>query len=357
MSRRASGSSPQRGRSRSTYGVRFAVIGQGPFAQTSILPAFTRAKGCELSAIFSDDETKLRALRRRYGVEHALPYLDYDVFLESGAVDAVYIALPNDMHADYALRAARAGVHVLCERPMAVDSREAEQMIATCQQAEVRLMIAYRQHFDRANRAALGVIEDGRIGEPRFFSSVFSQRSAGGSLRDIGISCIRAARTLFRAEPVEVVAIAGGRRTDERLRRIDEQVSALLRFPGDRLAQLTCGFGGHEQSEYTAIGTRGRLRLDRAYGSSGDRVLEIESRGRTRRRTFRASDRVAPELAEFAACIQEGRDPELSGQEGLADLRVIEAIEASLRSGEGIRVRARQSRKIELIDLEQLRSA
>src|SRR5215471_14891734 len=99
--------------------VRFAVVGQGHFAQSAILPAFTNARGCELVAIFSGDETKLRALKRKYGVEHALPYLHYDGFLESGAVDAVYIALPNDMHADYAVRAARAGVHILCEKPMA----------------------------------------------------------------------------------------------------------------------------------------------------------------------------------------------------------------------------------------------
>src|SRR6476660_5127721 len=112
--------------------VRFAVIGQGHFAQSSILPAFENARRCELAAIFSDDATKLRLLRRRYGVEHALAYDHYDDLLASGAVDAVYIALPNDQHAEYTLRAARAGVHVLCEKPMAASSHEAERMIAAC---------------------------------------------------------------------------------------------------------------------------------------------------------------------------------------------------------------------------------
>src|ERR1022692_5012549 len=99
--------------------VRFAVIGQGYFAQSAILPAFKNAKrSCTLAAIFSDDQTKLRALQDRYRVEHALPYERYDDFLRTGAVDAVYIALPNDLHADYAIRAARAGVHVLCEKPI-----------------------------------------------------------------------------------------------------------------------------------------------------------------------------------------------------------------------------------------------
>jgi glucose-fructose oxidoreductase len=100
--------------------VRFAVVGLGYFAQSSILPAFKNAKrSCRLSALFSDDDTKLRSLKRRYDVEHALPYDRYDELLATGAVDAVYIAVPNDLHADYAIRAARAGVHVLCEKPIA----------------------------------------------------------------------------------------------------------------------------------------------------------------------------------------------------------------------------------------------
>jgi len=105
--------------------VRFAVIGQGYFAQAAVLPAFAQADGCELRAIFSDDDTKLRALKRKYGVATALNYAHYDDYLRGGEVDAVYIALPNDMHMDYTVRAAHAGVHVLCEKPMATNTRDA----------------------------------------------------------------------------------------------------------------------------------------------------------------------------------------------------------------------------------------
>jgi glucose-fructose oxidoreductase len=330
--------------------VRFAVIGQGHFAQSAVLPAFAGAKRCELRAIFSDDDAKLRLIKRAYGVEHALGYEHYDEFLSSGAVDAVYIALPNDMHADYTVRAARAGIHVLCEKPMATTTAEAERMIAACEQADVKLMIAYRLHFDEANLSAIEALEDGRIGEPRFFSSTFSQQvapgntrtrpaPAGGPLGDIGIYCINAARYLFRAEPTDVVALAATKKQDPRFRKIPEQVSAVLHFPGQRLAQLICSFGAFQQSSYTVVGTKGFLRLEPAYGL-GDLGQEIVTDAGTRRRTFKQHDQVAPELDEMAACIREDRDPEPSGHEGLADLRVMEAIEASLVSGRRADVRA-----------------
>ena len=156
--------------------VRFAVIGQGHFAQSAILPAFANARACELTALFSDDATKLRALKKKYDVEYALPYDQLSEFLASGAVDAVYIAVPNDLHAAFAESAAGAGVHVLCEKPIAASSAQAERMIAACERGGVKLMIAYRLHFEAANLSAMELVRSGKIGEPRFFSAIFSQQ-------------------------------------------------------------------------------------------------------------------------------------------------------------------------------------
>ena len=232
-------------------------------------------------------------------------------------------------------------MHVLCEKPIAASSAQAERMIAACERGGVKLMIAYRLHFEEANLSAMEIVRGGRIGEPRFFSAIFSQQvtpdntrtqrvHAGGPLRDVGIYCINAARYLFRDEPTQAVALAATKAGDARFREIDEQVSALLRFPGERLAQLTCSFGAYGQSAFTVVGTQGILRLSPAFNMS-DLVLEVEVDGKTKRRKFRKRDQVAPELDELAACIREDRDPEPSGREGLADLRVIEAIEASAR--------------------------
>jgi predicted dehydrogenase len=322
--------------------VRFAVIGQGHFAQSAILPAFANARDCQLTALFSDDATKLRALKKKYDVEYALPYDQLSEFLASGAVDAVYIAVPNDLHAAFTESAAGAGIHVLCEKPIAASSAQAERMIAACERGGVKLMIAYRLHFEAANLSAMEIVRSGKIGEPRFFSAIFSQQvtpdntrtkgvHAGGPLRDVGIYCINAARYLFRDEPTEAVALAAKKAGDARFREIDEQVGALLRFPGDRLAQLTCSFGAYGQSAFTVVGTKGLLRLSPAFNMS-DLVLEVEIDGKSKSRKFKKRDQVAPELDELAACIREDRDPQPSGREGLADLRVIEAIEASARN-------------------------
>jgi len=332
--------------------VAYAVIGQGHFAQSAILPAFAGAEGCELRAIFSEDETKLRALKRKYGVEAALGYDQFDEYLRSGAVDAVYVALPNDLHYEYVVRAARARVHVLCEKPLAMSSGEAERMIAACDDNGVKLMVGYRLHFENANLAALEAIDSRRLGDPRFFSSTFSMqvrrdnirtRSArgGGPLHDIGIYCVNAARALFRAEPTEAVALSASARGDERFAQIDEQVSAVLKFPHDRLAQFTCGFGAFDHSSYSVVCTEGRLRMDPAYDMAVDLVVETETPGKKpKRETFKKRDQVAPELTEFAACIREGREPEASGREALADIRVLEAIQESIGSGRRVAVRA-----------------
>ena len=326
------------------------MVGQGYFSQSAILPAFAHAKHCELVALFSDDDTKLRGLRRRYGVEHALAYDEFDAFLASGAVDAVYIALPNDMHAEYTLRAARAGVHVLCEKPMATNSREAERMIAACARAGVKLMVAYRLHYEAANLSAIEALARGDIGEPRLLSTSFSQQVMPEQLAHPP-GARRAARCATSAStastpPATCSATSrwrwsrcrGRRRATRASATSTSRSSVLLRFPGDRLAQLSCSFGAYHQSSYTILGSKGVLRLRPAYAVHENLVLEIEAGGKTTRKLFKKRDQVAPELDELAACIRDDRDPEPSGREGLADMRVIEAIEASLHSGGSVAV-------------------
>jgi len=198
--------------------VRYAVVGLGHIAQVAVLPAFAHARrNSKLVAVVSDDRTKRRELTRRYRLAHAFSYDQFENCLNE--VDAVYIALPNSMHAEYTIRAARAGVHVLCEKPMAVTVRECQQMIAACRQARVKLMIAYRLHFEAVNLSAMDLARRGELGDLKFFTSSFSmtvrrgdirtkREYGGGTLYDIGVYCINAARNLFRAEPTEVSAVS-----------------------------------------------------------------------------------------------------------------------------------------------------
>jgi len=328
--------------------VRYAVVGLGHIAQVAVLPAFAHAaRNSELAALVSDDKTKLRKLGGRYGVAARYSYDDFEECLESG-IDAVYIALPNHLHREYTERAAKKGVHVLCEKPMAVTVRDAEAMIRACDRAGVNLMIAYRLHFEAANLTAIEAARTGEIGEPRIFNSTFCMQveagnirvrpeTGGGTLYDIGIYCINAARALFRGEPEEVVAFSANN-GERRFRGVDEMTSAILRFPGERLAAFTSSFGAADVSRYRVVGTKGDVALEPAYEYAEGLKITVTVEGKKRTRQFAKSDQFAPELLHFSECVRSGRAPQPGGREGLADVRVIEALYRSAKTGKPVRL-------------------
>ena len=335
----------KQGRSlRSAAAVRYAVIGQGFISQIAVLPAFAHARrNSVLAALVSDDERKLRTLGRRYRVPRLCRYEDVDELFASGEIDAVYIALPNSMHAEYTVRAARAGLHVLCEKPMAVTTRECQQMLEETRRARVKLMIAYRLHFERANLEAARIVRTRKLGEVRYFDSQFSMQVKAGNIRldrelgggplyDIGIYCINAARAAFAAEPSHVWATATNT-GDARFREVPETVCAVMKFPQERVATFTCSFGAADRSAYEVVGTRGSLRMDPAYEYADGLAFELTMGTRKRRRKFARRDQFAPELLYFSDCILRDREVEPSGEEGLADVRIIEALRESMAHG------------------------
>jgi glucose-fructose oxidoreductase len=321
--------------------VRYAVVGLGHIAQAAVLPAFRNAsENSELVALVSDNPEKLKKLGKKYGCSQTYSYDGYDACLQSGAIDAVYIALPNHLHAEYTIRAANAGVHVLCEKPMAVTESECERMIAAAANNHVKLMIAYRLHFEEANLKAIQLVQTGDIGEPRYFSSSFSmqvkegdirlkQETGGGTLYDIGIYCINAARYLFRDEPVEVYA-SSVNSGDPRFVEVDETTSAILKFSQDRVATFTSSFGAADVSSYRIVGTEGDLRVEPAYEYAGKLAHHLTRGGKTKKTVISKRDQFAPELIYFSKCIRESIDPQPSGKEGLADVRIIEALYRSV---------------------------
>ena len=323
-----------------------AVVGQGHFAQAAVLPAIEQLADVELTALVSGSTNKLTELGDRYGVRTLCDYTQLDELLAMGKIDAVYIAVPNDLHAEMTLIAARHGVHVMCEEPMAPTEAECTQMIRACETRQVRLMIAYRLHFEAANLVAIEVARGGEIGEPRIFSSVFSMqvrqgnvrtqpRRGAGPLFDLGVYCVNAARYLFRAEPMEVLATRMSGK-DPRFACIDEAYAVTLRFPQERVAQFTCSFGAADRASYQVIGTEGHLTLDNAYQYATEIKLHVEGTHGTKSRTFAKRDQIAAEIEYFATCIRENTDPEPSGWEGLADVRIIQAIQSSATFGRAV---------------------
>lgn len=340
---------------RSRPAVGYAVVGLGHIAQAAVLPAFRHAReNSRLAALVSGDAKKRKALGDRYDVP-AFRYEDLDDVLARDDVDAVYVALPNTLHEECAVRAARAGVHVLTEKPMAISEHACRRMIEAADEHDVRLMVAYRLHFEPANLEAIELVRSGRLGDPRFFASEFSYqvkpgnirtdaRTGGGALWDLGPYCVNAARHLFGAEPTEVFAVEAGAR-DRRFRGVPEGWSVLLRFPEERLATFTCSFGAAPTDAFRLVGSKGGVRLEPAFEYVGSLVRHLTVGERTTVKRYPPSDQFAPELLEFSRCVLDGREPGPDGWEGLADVRIIEAALESARRHAPVRLEPLERRR------------
>jgi predicted dehydrogenase len=317
--------------------IRYAVVGLGHISQVAVLPAFKNTPNSELVALVSDDPEKQKQLGKKYSLDRVFSYGQFEECLGSG-VDAVYIGLPNHLHRDYTTRALEAGVHVLCEKPMAVTEEECETMIDAAEKNRRKLMIAYRLHFERGNLEAVQSATDGTIGDLRFFSSEFAQQVSednvriredvahgGGPVYDMGVYCINASRYLFRDEPTHVFATAANN-GEPRFQKVEEMTTAVLRFRGDRLAMFTVSFGAADISRYTVTGTKGVITADPAYEYANGINLQLTVDGKRSTRRFAKRDQFAAELVYFSECILDDHEPEPSGTEGLADVRIIEAI-------------------------------
>lgn len=328
--------------------VRFAVVGLGHFAQSAILPAFREAteRAC-LAALVTGDAAKAKELGEKYQVP-VYGYDEYDDLLGSGAIDAVYIAVPNSEHSKYATKAARLGVHVLCEKPLAYTVAHAREIVEACEKSGVKLMTAYRLHFEEGNLHAIENVHDGTIGEARLFRSIHTtqidpdnirvdQSLGGGPLEDIGIYCLNAARYIFRAEPEEVSAFSV-KNNDPRFAEVPEAVSVMMRFPGERLGTFVCGFGEAHASEYSVIGTKGTLILNPAFTWQGDIVQKTIIKGKEESKTFKHRDQIAAEILYFAECVQTDKEPEPSGWEGLIDVEIISSIRESYRERKNVQL-------------------
>ena len=329
--------------------VRYALIGLGHIAQTAIIPGFNQTTNSELAALVSSDNTKLRILKKRHPEVRTFTDDELQGCLQDPKIDAVYIALPNDMHRACALQAARAGKHILCEKPLALDAREASEMVRTAAAHKVKLMTAYRLHFEPANLASLALIRSGRLGDPRHFSSTFSYQitdrdnirlqaaRGGGPVYDIGTYCINAARMLMEDEPIEVSAFLA-RNEDARFDEVEETASVMLRFPRGRLASFVVSFGADTTSRYEFVCTKGRVVLDPAYEYSDGLQQTVTIDGKKETRHFPHVGQFGGEIEAFSHAILNDRKIEPSGEEGVADARVIDAIFQSATTGRAIRL-------------------
>ncbi|MXN63994.1 gfo/Idh/MocA family oxidoreductase [Stappia sp. GBMRC 2046] len=326
--------------------IRYAVVGAGWISQQAFMPSVAQTGNSELTAIVTGNAENAAKLADFYGIENIYSYDRYDEMLDADVVDAVYIALPNSLHADYAIRAARAGKHLLVEKPLAITEAECEAMIAAAAEAGVFLMTAYRLHTDPGTIEVLEQIRNGAIGDPRLFTSVFSYQADasnhrlkaehwGGPLQDIGVYCLNAARHVFAAEPIEAIAMQGSGEDDIRFGEVEEAIAVTLRFPGGRFAQFIASFGADTLDTYRVIGTKGEMTLEPGFRFETDtKLLMRQNEKVVFEKTSPPVDHFGGQTAYFSDCILNGVRPEPDGEEGLADVRAMLAIERAAATGE-----------------------
>ena len=327
----------------SKYKVRYAVVGLGHIAQKAVLPAFKRAQeNSVLVALVSGHREKLDALGHIYQIDRRYLYSEFEDCLKQKEVDAIYICAPNEHHRYFTELAAKNGVHVLCEKPLALTVKDCESMIETAKKNDVKLMVAYRLYFEPANLKVMQLAYSKEIGDPRIFNSVFTIQvkdtdnirlldldKGGGPLYDIGVYCINAARNLFKSEPTEVYAKSVSAR-ESRFKKVDETVSCILKFPGGKIANFTVSLGAFPSADFDLIGTKGRIRLEKAYNYNSNVTLRIFEKGKTILKRFSRRDQFASEIHHFSDCILRNKSPKANPYEGLIDIEIIEALHLSM---------------------------
>jgi predicted dehydrogenase len=331
--------------------VGYAVVGLGHIALEEVIPAFAQSKRSKVTALVSGHPEKAAAVAREHGIDprNIYGYKNYEEMRNNPAVQAVYIALPNSLHAEYTVRAAQAGKHVFCEKPMATSAQDCQRMIDACKTASRKLMIGYRQQYEPYNREVIRRARAKDLGDLKFITADNGQNqgdptqwrlkralSGGGSLPDVGIYCLNAARYITGEEPVEVFARTRSTPGDPRFKEVEETVVFQLRFPSGVLASCTCGYGNHRLQRYAVVGSLGWAELSPAFAYRGLRLHTARAEGKIERVTeerLGETNQFAAEIDHFSRCVTENRMPHTPGEEGLADWRIIEQLYASAAAG------------------------
>ncbi|MDF0486689.1 Gfo/Idh/MocA family oxidoreductase [Sphingomonas sp. H39-1-10] len=335
----------------------YAIVGLGTYGLGVIIPQFVNCTHSRLAAVVTGDAAKGRKVAAEHGLSDSAvySYATFDSIRDNPDVDIVYVCLPNSMHAEYTIRAAKAGKHVMCEKPMAISVAECESMIAACKAAKRKLMIGYRCHFEAFNLEAMRLARAGAAGKIRYVRSEhgFVQRdpskwrlkralAGGGSLMDMGVYSLQAARYMTGEEPIAVTARESTDRNDPRFHEVEDMIEWTLEFPSGAIAGCQSMYSAN-QNHILLMGDIGRIELEPATRYDGNHMWTGRD-GRERELTPPPGPRAtqfAGQLDHLAECILTNREPIVSGEEGLRDLRIVEAIYRSAREGRTIRLDGR----------------
>ena len=331
-----------------------AVVGLGNLALAQIIPAFGETKFCKLAALVSDSPDKANEVAAQHDIptRSVYSYATYDTIRDNPDVDIIYIVLPNSLHAEYTVRGAQAGKHILSEKPMATSSAECRQMIDACRKADKTLMIAYRIQYEPNNRLMRQIVQSRLYGQVKLIESVNGQNqgdpnqwrqkkalAGGGALPDVGLYCLNTTRFLTGEEPTEVFATIYSTPGDPRFQEVEETVTWHMRFPSGIQSNNATSYGFHEDRRYRVHAERGWFGLDPAYSYNGLRPELSYTEGKLEHREtpiLGQKNQFALEMDHMAECVMQGKTPWTPGEEGLQDQRIMEAIYESARTGKPV---------------------
>jgi predicted dehydrogenase len=330
----------------------WAIVGLGNLSINQILPAFAKCEKSRVVAFVSGHPDKARKLALRYGVAEKAIY-DYqgmDAIRNNPEIDVVYVVLPNGMHAEYTIRALKAGKHVLCEKPMANTPAECQSMIDAAKLANKRLMIAYRCRYEPYNQEMIRMAKEQELGPVKVILAdhgfsigdptqwrLKKDLAGGGSMMDIGIYSLQAARYVTGEEPVEVAAMSYTTPGDERFKEVEEATNFQLRFPSGVMANCTSSYGYSGQNRYRVVTTKGWFELEPATSYTGLRMY-VRRGNAVEERSLPVRDHFAAEMDHLSGCVMDGKEPLTPGEEGLRDMKLIAAIYEAAKTGRTIKV-------------------
>ncbi len=324
-------------------GVRWGVLSTADIGMAKVTPAIQQAENCDVVAIASRSSDRAEAAAAQLGIPGA--YGSYEALLEAPDIDAVYLPLPNNLHREWTIKAAVAGKHVLCEKPIALTEAQAEEMAAVADEAGVKIQEAFMYRHHPTWVEAVRLIASGAIGELQAVQSWFSYFNddpnnirnhtelGGGAIMDIGCYCINLSRMLFEAEPTRVEAAVRRDRT----MGIDIVSSAVLEFPGGGQATFTCSTRAEDYQRVHIVGTHGRIDIEIPFNIPPDRQTRIfVTQGgdppvapTTETVSFPAADQYTIQASLFARAILDDTEVSVPIEDAIANMRVIETILAT----------------------------
>ena len=324
----------------------FALVGLGSLSTNQIAPALQKTKFCRLAGIVTGTPAKAVRWKAQYGIPDRSIY-DYDTMSSMAGnpdIDVVYVVTPNALHAESVIKAARAGKHVLCEKPMEVSVARCDAMIAACRTAKRKLAIGYRCQFEPHHLECVRLAREKTLGALKRIEAGFGfpigdpsqwrlnhALSGGGPLMDVGIYALQASRMLAREEPVRVSAQAAPKRDPIKFKDVEETLTFELAFPSGLVSRCETSYV-YGVNKFTATAARGAFGMEPAFNYTGNRAWRSD--GAPLR--FDEIDVFAAEMDDFARCILDGRPTKVPGEEGRRDVRIMMAIYESARTGKAV---------------------